>query len=113
MQRSSLLIALSEETTDTYILRDGVLEKARSKTVRLSIYPSSAFNVFQPADFSDDDLARTPVRPLMFAQGKVFQQGFNPQLRKTDKEKGVGTLCYQQKLSSVRHISNRVGTGTN
>lgn len=87
MQRSSLLIALSEETTDTFILRDGVLEEARSKSVRLSIYPSSAFNVFQPAALSDDDLARAPVRPLNIAQGKVFQQRFNPQFGKQTKKK--------------------------
>ncbi|CAM9127996.1 unnamed protein product [Laminaria digitata] len=63
---------------NTFVLRDGVLEDARSTVVCMSTSPSSVFTDFQPAALSEEDLTRAPVARRIFYEGTVFKQGFKP-----------------------------------
>ena len=93
-----------ERIGKTFVLREGVLEnaRARSAVVRLSTNPSSAFEEFQPADPTDEDLTRAPVAPRRFADGTVFKQGFKVPVMEIRRRAWRGSVGLEAKVVAVR-----------
>lgn len=73
------------ESGKQFLLREGVIENARSNVVLLSTNPSSAFKDFQPVRLSEEDLLRAPVAKSMFAIGTVVEQRFKGPVMETGK----------------------------
>lgn len=59
-----------------YVLREGMVEDARSRIVLLSTNPSAAFKGFEGVPFSVEDERRAKVAKKLFPDGTVVRQAF-------------------------------------
>ncbi|CAM9863005.1 unnamed protein product [Ectocarpus fasciculatus] len=97
-------------SSETFVLREGVVEKARSTVVLLSTNPLAAFESFQPVPLSDDDQTRAAVEPRMFVNGTVVEQLFKgprsssgrPMWKNGKKLRAIVIDC-QTDIESRRH----------
>ncbi|CAN0357792.1 unnamed protein product [Ectocarpus sp. 6 AP-2014] len=100
----------SSLSSETFVLREGVVENARSTVVLLSRNPLAAFESFQPVPLSVEDEARAPVEPRMFVNGTVIEQLFKgprnsngrPIWKHGKKLRAIVIAC-QTDLKSRRH----------
>ena len=91
----------NESSGEHFVMRNGVIEDARSAVVTLSTRPAAAFKDFQPVPFSTEDFGRAKVEPKMFEIGTVVEESFKGPRRENGrllwkKKKtftGVVTAC--------------------
>lgn len=76
-----------QESSKHFVLRAGVVEDARSNLVLMSTKPSSAFEGFVPVAFSEEDIARSPLRPKLFDIGTVVKRKFSGPLSGEGKKR--------------------------
>lgn len=100
MIECSPLTTLSE-STKVFVLRDGVLEDARSDVVLMSTNPMSAFSNFQPVPLSDEDQFRAPVARRMFPVGTLVKKGFRAPVMGNGQRAWRGNVQIEGKVVSV------------
>ncbi|CAN0086092.1 unnamed protein product [Pylaiella littoralis] len=79
MERSPYPLVCEDSTH--FVMRDGVLENARSSVVLMSTSPSSAFKGFSPVGLTEEELTRATVASPRFSLGTEVERAFKGPVR--------------------------------